>query len=394
MPSISNHRSEDKTVRRSSSSASGHGSSSTIRTHGATKRTSQLPAIEESTKSSHRTDDGFHSRAIVRREGSLANAMDSLTLKRSSTQRSATQDLALERTGSHRTSAAVPSSSRSNHGYGTERSSRDDEHSTRGLSSTHGHRSTHDDRTTRGSSSTHNHPSTRDDHTTRGHSSTYDHRSTHGDRSTHRSSTHGGSSSHHTSSSHRDRDTTRGYTHHSSTRDDDSTIRPYQRSTRPHSKIPYSEKANRYETTDTDFDTYRSSRLVTISSDDDDGDIYGDLKTQYDMLTTYSTRPSRSSGKDIRHEVGLIEAKIANYSQGYLDGLGDARTSSRRSHRSHAQTDNRMLRGLDLETMERYALNWCERFNVPGPYSLNDVECFASLWACQIIIDKCRDMYD
>ena len=394
MPSTSTHRSEDKTVRRSSSSASGHGSSSASRIHGSTKRTSQLPAIEEGTKSSHQTDDGFHSRAIVRREGSLANAMDSLTLKRSSTQRSATHDSTHERPGTHRTSTAVPSSSRSSHGHGTERSSRDDKHSTRGSSSTHGHRSTHDDRTTRGSSSTHHHRSTRDHHTTRGPSSTYDQRSTHGDRSTHRSSTHGGSSSHHTSSSHRDRDTTRGYTRHSSTQDDDSTIRPYWRSTHSHSNIPCSEKTKRYETTDTDLDTsYRSGRLVTISSDDDD-DIYGDLKTQYETLTTYSTRPSHSSGKDIRHEVGLIEAKIANYSRGYLDGLGDARTSSRRSHHSHARTDNSMLRGLDLETMERYALNWCERFNVPGPYSLSDVECFASLWACQIIIDKCRDIYD
>ena len=55
---------------------------------------------------------------------------------------------------------------------------------------------------------------------------------------------------------------------------------------------------------------------MTISSnnEDNDDDIYGNLTTQFNILTTYSTGLSPSSGKDYRREVGLIEAKIANYS--------------------------------------------------------------------------------
>ncbi|KAL8857394.1 MAG: hypothetical protein Q9178_006021 [Gyalolechia marmorata] len=138
--------------------------------------------------------------------------------------------------------------------------------------------------------------------------------------------------------------------------------------------------------------SYRSNRLMTISSnDEDDDDIYGNLTTQFDMLTTYSTGPSRSSGKDYRREVGLIEAKIADYSQGYLDGLGDARASSRRSRRSRGRSDE-MLRGLDDATITRYALNSCERFDLPEPFSASDEEVLAGLWVCRLAVDRCRDM--
>lgn len=302
-------RSGDKTVRRSSSSSSRKGESSSTHHHASSRRPSALPAIPEGST----YDSGFHSHAMVVREHSrrddaskLAGEMESLTLNASS-RHQATWDLALQRSGSHR---SATSSSRSTHDHGsTHRSTR----------------STHDDR-----------------------SSTHSHRSTHDDRSTHRDSTR----------SHRDstrdstrshRDSNRGYT---SSRDNDSTIRAHDthRSRTsygdhqivPHRPTPHHSTRHRHSL---EFDD-----LDDLDSDDlDDLDLYDGLTCQYDALTNLAARPSRSS-----------RAAYDN---------------------AHDEFDREL---------ERFATRWAVRTDAPVPTDYDDVIFFASLWACQSLVDDTR----
>lgn len=299
--------------------------------------------------------------AIVVRETSrrddaskLAGEMESLTLDGSSRQQ-ATRDLALQRSGSHRSGT---SSSRSTHDHGSSRSTHD-------HSSKHGtqeHRSTHRD-------------------------STHSHRSTHDDRSTHRDSTrsHRDSTRGHTSS--RDNDSTiRAHdTHRSRTSDDDRQIVPH-RSTR-HRHSPEFDDLD-----DLDFD------------DLDDLDLYDGLTCQYDALTNLAARPSRSSraAYDVAHdefdrELERIESQISAYNRGYREAMRDGRSSRRRrasdydtSSRPTVRDNMRLLKGLDYATIERFATNWAVRTDARVPTDYDDIIFFASLWACQLLIDNTR----
>ncbi|KAL8781444.1 MAG: hypothetical protein Q9213_005996 [Squamulea squamosa] len=341
MPST--HRSGEVTVRRSSTSASGQGSSSGSRHHGSgsnmersergSRRPLALPAIDESTVSSHRGDNtGYHSRAMVRRDRSsgerssvseMSTQLGSLTLAGSSNQ---TKDSAHQRT-----STAVQPSSRSSHARHSEHSSRYDT-STRGESS-RSHRSTHRD---------------------------YSSASTYADTST------------------RDEDSTIIYPYpsrHSSSRTDDSTVRPYR----------------------------RSSRLSTISSSDedydldlDDTDIYGDLTTHYGTLSRWDSRPNRSSSHssyvdyfdaEFDAEVSRIESHFSAYKRGYRAAMADARP--RRGNAS--SLDDKVLRGLTWETIERYANHWAVECGADKPRKYEQIKLYAGIWACELKLREIRD---
>ncbi|KAI4108885.1 MAG: hypothetical protein LQ339_002003 [Xanthoria mediterranea] len=295
----------------------------------------------------------------------LAGEMESLTLNGSS-RHQATRDLALQRSGSHRTAT---SSSRSTHDHGsTHRSTR----------------STHDDR-----------------------SSTHSHRSTHDDRSTHRDSTR----------SHRD--SNRG---HTSSRDNDSTIRAHDthRSRTsyddhqivPHRSTPHHSTRHRHSP---EFDD-----LDDLDSDDlDDLDLYDGLTCQYDALTNLAARPSRSSraAYDVAHdefdrdefdrdefdrdefdrELERIESQISAYNRGYREAMRDGRSSRRRRASAYdassgpSVSDNmQLLRGLDRDAIVRFANRWADRTGAPLPLDWDDITFFASLWACQSLVDDTR----
>ncbi|KAI4232384.1 MAG: hypothetical protein LQ349_005064 [Xanthoria aureola] len=303
----------------------------------------------------------------------LAGEMESLTLDGSS-RHQATRDLALQRSGSHRSGT---SSSRSTHDHGSSRSSHD-------HSSKHGtqeHRSTHRD-------STHSHRSTHDDRSTH-RDSTRSHRSTHDDRSTHRDSTR----------SHRD--STRG---HTSSRDNDSTIRAHDthrsrtsyddRQIVPHRSTRHRHSPEFDDLDDLDFD----------DPDFDDLDLYDGLTCQYDALTNLAAPPSRSSraAYDNAHdefdrELERIESQISAYNRGYREAMRDGRSSRRRrasaydaSSRPTVRDNMRLLKGLDYATIERFATRWAVRTDAPVPTDYDDVIFFASLWACQSLVDDTR----
>lgn len=248
----------------------------------------------------------------------LAGEMESLTLNASS-RHQATRDLALQRSGSHRTAT---SSSRSTHDHGSKHGTQE-------------HRSTHRD-------------------STRSH-----------------------------------RDSTRG---HTSSRDNDSTIRAHDTH---RSRTSYDDRQ---------IVPHRSTRH-RHSPEFDDLDLHDGLTYQYDALTNLAARPSRSSraAYDTAHdefdrELERIESQISAYNRGYREAMRDGRSSRRRrasdydaSSRPTVRDNMRLLKGLDYATIERFATNWAVRIDARVPTDYDDIIIFfASLWACQLLIDNTR----
>ena len=286
----------------------------------------------------------------------LAGEMESLTLNASS-RHQATRDLALQRSGSHRTAT---SSSRSTHDHGSKHGTQ--EHRSTHRDSTHSHRSTHDDRSTHRDSTRSHRDSTRD--STRSH-----------------------------------RDSTRG---HTSSRDNDSTIRaPDTHRSRTsyddHRIVPHHSTRHRHSRQFDDLDDLDFDDL-------DDLDLYDGLTYQYDALTNLAARPSRSSraAYDTAHdefdrELERIESQISAYNRGYREAMRDGRSSRRRrasdydaSSRPTVRDNMRLLKGLDYATIERFATNWAVRTDARVPTDYDDIIFFASLWACQLLIDNTR----
>ncbi|KAL8768247.1 MAG: hypothetical protein Q9209_005478 [Squamulea sp. 1 TL-2023] len=266
----------------------------------------------------------------------LSTQLESLTLAGSSNQ---TWDSALQGT-----STAVQSSSRSSH-------ARHSEHSSRHDAPTHG-----------GS--------------TRGGSSRI-HRSTHRDYSV--QPTEASSTSAYRDRSTRNEDSTTRYPYssrHTSSRIDDSTVRPYG----------------------------HSSRLSIISSSDEDfdfsldlgTDIYGDLTTHYGTLSRWDSRPSRSSrhssyvdefDAEFDAEVSRIGSRLSTYRRGYRAAMADARP--RRGNVS--SLDDSMLRGLNWETIKRYARHYAVEIGTSEPYDSETIKLYAALWVCELKLMEIRD---
>ncbi|KAL8662825.1 MAG: hypothetical protein Q9168_008198 [Polycauliona sp. 1 TL-2023] len=143
-----------------------------------------------------------------------------------------------------------------------------------------------------------------------------------------------------------------------------------------------------YAHLDDDSLSRRLSSSLNIHSDDDDDDYYGGLTSQFDALTTFCARPSRSYG-----DIDRAESQLSEYTKGYMAALEYNDSSSRYDddYGFSSTREDRMLRGLSRDTIKRYAYNYAERHDVPKPIGSYLTKLYAGSWACQMLIDKMRD---